>query len=264
MTVSIKSLLDSLPFALLLGAIVGSQYYYDLQKKERSLSPLTIIPAQAVKIADLGLHSAAASALWVYTIQQVAEHPNKIAELIENVNEIDPKFSYPYAFAVLVLPDISGSPGQAIEIALVGIKNADPDWRLPYYLATVYHVFSKDREKAAFYFDLAARIPGAPSVVRSMPVRYGKYGTVREQTKQIWMSIYENSDDEFIKERMLGYLEQLNILELLEKAVVLYVQKYGSYPKKISDLVTGKILKEAPKSPIGLEFYLDEKGGVRY
>lgn len=252
-----KSFFNLFSIGLLLGAIIVSQYYYDVQKKERPLVPPTIIPARAIKIIDLGLHSAAASLMWVYAIQQATEHPDKLFKLIENVNTIDPKFSYPYAFAALVLPDISGSPEKAVELAEKGIKHADPDWRIPYYLATAYHIFLKDRTRAAFYFDLAANTPGAPDKIKSIAYFYGTAPNIREQTRQIWLSIYESTNDELVREKAQNYLIQIELLNALDKAVLLYRQKYGKHPQTIEDLVTGRIIKEIPKSPLGLKFLIE-------
>ena len=249
---------------MLLAITATTQYYSDLENKERQLIPPTIISARAIKMGDLGLHSAAASAMWVYTIQKATESSEKLPELIRNVNSIDPKFSYPYAFAVLVLPDITNLTDEAIEIGEDGIKNADKDWRIPYYLATTYHISLKNREKAAFYFEIASRTPGAPETVRSMPARYGKYTDTREQTKQIWASIYESSNDEVVKERALNFIKQLDFLDALEKGAGIYRQRYGKYPQNLEELVRVRILKEIPKSPIGLEFYINEVGKIKY
>lgn len=245
--------------AVLLIAISGSQYYSDAKNKERPLIPPTIIPDQAMKMADLGLHAAAASAMWVYAIQQVTGNPDKLPQLIASVNAIDPKFSYPYAFAALVLPSfpIPGFRDKTVEIAERGIREADPDWRIPYYLATTYHIFFKNREKAAYYFDLAARTPGAPDKIKSISHFYGTASDIREQTKQIWLSIYESTGDELVREQAYNYLVQIELLNTLDKAVLLYRQKYKKYPDKIEDLVSGKIIKEVPVSPLETKFYIE-------
>lgn len=242
----------------LLLTIAYAQYYSDLGKNVRPIIPPTIIPDKVIKMGDLGLHSAAASAMWIYTIQHATENADKLPDLIENVNAIDPKFSYPYAFAALTLPAflISGFPEKAVEIAEKGIQEADPDWRIPYYLATTYHIFLRNREKASFYFDLAANTHGAPEKIKSIASFYGTAPNIREQTRQIWLSIYEESDDETIKEKAQNYLIQIELLNALDKAVILYRQKYGKYPTNIEDLVMGKIIKEVPISPLGSEFII--------
>ena len=247
-------------FALLV-VIVMTQYYFDIQKGSRPLIPPNAIPTEIIKIVDLGLHSAASSLMWIYTIQQVADYPEELPKLIQTVNKLDPRFSYPYAFGGLILPAF-GMNSQAIELAKQGIRDADPDWRIPYYLATTYHIFLKDRKNAALYFDMAAKTSNAPENIKIVASRYGTSKNTREQTKTIWESIYENSDDELVKESARAHLIQIEILELLEKAVSIYKQKLGEYPENINDLVSAKILKAVPPSPFGLEFYLDKNGAV--
>ena len=128
----------------LLVVIVTTQYYFDIQKKARPIMPLNMILAEIIKMIDIGLHSAASSLMWIYTIQQVMDYPEELPKLIQTINKLDPRFSYPYAFGTLILPAF-GMNNQAVELAKQGISNADPDWRIPYYLATTYHIFLKDR-----------------------------------------------------------------------------------------------------------------------
>lgn len=241
--------------------IATTQYYFDIKKEARPLIPPGIIPAEIIKMADLGLHSATASLMWIYTIQQVTDYPEELPRLIENVNRLDPRFSYPYAFGALILPAF-GMNNRAIELAKRGIINADPDWRIPYYLATTYHIFLKDRKNAALYFDLAAKTPNAPENIKVVASRYGTSKSAREQTKTIWKSIYENSDDELVRGSARAHLVQIEILELLEKSISIHKQKFGKYPENINDLVSTKILKAIPLSPFGLEFYLATNGRV--
>lgn len=234
---------------VLLVSIILLQYYFDIEKQDRPLIPPTIIPVQAIKLGDLGLHSAISTLIWIYTIQQV---PVKTDELIKSVNSLDPKFSYPYAFAAFFLPPFNATD-QAIEIAKDGIKNADTDWRIPYYLATTYHIFSKDRKNSAFYFDIAANTPEAPDKIKAIAARYGASKSALEESKEIWTSIYETSNDEILIERARNYITHIEIIQALEKAILIYRQKYGYYPLTMDSLVSGRILKEVPKSPLGVK-----------
>lgn len=256
---NLQSFLKILTVFALLIAVGATQYYFDIQKKTRPRIVPTIIPVEIIKMVDLGLHSAASSLMWIYTVQQATDHPEELPGLIQNVNKLDPRFGYPYAFGALILPAF-GMKNQAIEIAKRGIANADPDWRIPYYLATTYHIFLKDRKNAALYFDLAAKTPNAPENIKIVALKYGTGKNAREQTKDIWKSIYENSNDELIKESAKTHLIQIETTELLEKAVSIYKQKLGKYPKSINDLVGVKIIKAIPPSPFGLEFYLGKDG----
>lgn len=256
---NLQSFLKILTIVAFLITIGVTQYYFDTQKKKHPTTPPTTIPAEVIRIIDLGLHSAASSLMWIYTVQQATDYPEELPKLIQNVNKLDSRFSYPYAFGALILPAF-GIKNQAVEIAKQGIANADPDWRIPYYLATTYHIFLKDRKNAGLYFDLAAKTPNAPENIKVVALKYGTSKSAREQTKAIWKSIYENSNDKLIKESAKAHLIQIETTELLEKAVSIYKQKLGKYPKSINDLVSVKILKAIPPSPFGLEFYLDKDG----
>lgn len=247
-------------FAFLITAS-AAQYYFDIQKKTRPLIPPSTIPAEIIRTIDLGLHSMAASLMWIYTIQQATDYPDELPKLIRTVNKLDPRFSYPYAFGALIFPAF-GMNDQAIELAKQGISDADPDWRIPYYLATTYHIFLKDRKNAALYFDLAAKTINAPENIKVVASRYGTNKNAREQTKTIWESIYENSDDELVKDSAKAHLIHIETVELLEKSVSIYKQRFGKYPDNINGLVSVKILKKIPPSPFGLEFYLNTKGEV--
>ncbi len=237
------------------------QYYSDLKINQRPDTTPAIIPAQAIKIVDLGLNSAASSLMWIYAVQEVNDYPEKFGDMVKVVNDLDPKFSYPYAFSTIILPNI-GHVSQGVEIAELGIQDADPDWRIPYYLATTYHEFFKDRINAIKYFNLAANTPGASEIAKTAAARYGTSNNYREQTRIIWESIYATSNDELVKDNAKTHLVQLDILDLLDKAVSLYVQKYGTVPKDINDLITKGILVAIPPSPFGVQFYLDWQGHV--
>ncbi|MDP3792122.1 MAG: hypothetical protein Q8Q89_00090 [bacterium] len=245
---------------LLLAGVVCSQYYFDLEKRSRPSIPPTTIPAQAIKISNLGLHSVSSAIIWLYAIQQLLDHPNKVPELIKITNELDPKFSYPYAFAALVLPAFNFTD-QAIEIAKKGVADARSDWRIPYYLATTYHIFLQDRKNAALYFSIAADTPDVPENIKFLAASYGT-SQYLEQTKQIWLSIFETSDDEFVIEKAKNHIIHIEVLEFLEKAVSLYRQKYGIYPSNMSELINKKVIKETPHSPLGVSFEIGKGGKI--
>jgi len=246
----------------LLGLIISFQYYYDKLETRRPIIPPTIIPAQILRLTNLGLDSATGVILWIQAIQKMTDVPIIILpKLIRNINDIDPKFSYPYAFAALLLPG-AGFPDEAVEIARIGIEKNHADWRIPYYLATTYHIFLKDRQSAAFYFDLASITPGAPENIKTIAVRYGARKNPRDQTKEIWTSIYGTTGDDIIKERARDYVIQIEILEFLERAIRIHKEKYGFYPKNTDDLITRKIIKEIPPSPFEVEYHIQTDGQI--
>jgi len=265
-SLEIKNIKNSGLFALFLCIVLLSstaflQYYSDILKRNSMQLPTTIIPARAIRAIDLGLHSAAASLAWINTIQNLVNYGEKLPLAFKNLNDTDPKFSFPYAFGTLVLPAF-GFTDEALEIGKDGIRRADSDWRIPYYLATTYHIYLKDRENASLYFNLAANTPNVLEQVKIIAARYGTSADHRSETKAIWQSIYETSKDEVIKENAMKSIVQIEIMELLEKAVAIYKQKYGLYPASLDELVTKKIVKSIPENPLGVTLSLDKNGKI--
>jgi hypothetical protein len=252
-------------FLLLLTGLFVSQYFFDQGKRKTPLSQPLVLKPQIVKAIDLGLHNAASDFAWLSSIQYFGGRSSynspKLPDYLFLSAGLDPKFSYPYAFGALILPTI-GQVDEGIELAKKGIAEADPDWRIPYYLATTYHINRKDSKNAAYYFDVAGNTKGAPDNIRKVAARYGSRADQREQTKQIWLGIYESSHDEVVKERAKKYVLHFEILTFLEEAVKEYKTRFGKYPEKIDDLVSSNILKKIPEDPFGFQYTVEESGRV--
>ncbi|MCI0542762.1 hypothetical protein L0Y69_03375 [bacterium] len=206
---------------VLLILTLSSQYFYSGARVKRPPVPLISLPAPVMRAVDLGLHSAAASLMWVKITQDVytwlgpGKKHQTLAADIRLVNELDPKWGYPYAFAAIMLPEF-GEMKEAVEIGERGIVEAEPDWRIPYYLATSYHSL-KDRANAAKYFDLSAVTPGAPESIAKVAATYGTGKNARTETKQIWQAIAESSQDPILRERARAYVEYIEYLEATGK-----------------------------------------------
>lgn len=253
-------------FFFLVGAVILLQHISDLQKIEipnidRHISP------DFIKAFDLGLHTVVATNIWLDVRTEIPFIKNqsnyeRFAEGFELINELDPKFSLPYYYSVLVLPTTKydGSVDAAIEIGERGIRFSAPNWKLPFYLAATYHIYRDDKENAAKYFDIAANTPGMPEIVRRYAINYGIMPKVRDKTIQVWKAIYESIEDEAIKERALKYVEHFELLNLLDDAIALYKKRFGSYPEKLDELVNKQILRAVPRSPFGFEFDIYEDG----
>lgn len=245
--------------------IFASQYLFDLKKSSNAVPRSLILPAEIFRAVDLGLHSASASLAWLNVIQNVnSPRLPQLDEDIVRITDLDPRFSYPYAFGVLFLPTHEiKKPQAAIDLGLRGIERAEPDWRIPFYLAVVYHQYFNDSVNAQKYFIVASQTPGAPETASFMAASYGAKKSRREQTKTIWESIYNTSRDEVTRERAKAYLQHLENVGILETAIAQYTKLTGKPPKILDDLVTKKILKEVPTSSLGFGYMLDKNGNVQ-
>ncbi len=246
--------------------IVFSQVLHDKYSSKSSQKKPLIPTVQIVKAADLGLHSAASSLYWLYTIQYFGgarkdEYKN-LPDYINLVTDLDPKFSHPYAFAPLVMPPYNLTD-QAIDIAQKGIENSEPNWEIAYNLGLLYHMHKEDQSQALKYFDLAAQTPNAPDFAKWIATNYGSRPDIREQSKLIWQGVAENTNDQVLKERAETYIYHYELMSFLEKTATIYKEKFGQYPEPIEKLVEANILSEIPKDPFGYVFKIDDDGRVR-
>ncbi len=251
----------SLALVLLAGVIITHALF--VRATRDTVRPLpAVIPAAALRASDLGLHTMTASFLWLAVIQRLAPVGfDHLDAYIGQINNLDPKFSYPYAFGVLLLGG-QGNLDAAVRIGMRGIADADADWRIPFYLAMNYHTATKDRTHAAYYFSLAARTPGAPENVRTIAANYGSRKTYRAQTEEIWSTLLDTSRDEVVREQAENILTHLKILDLLDQAAVVYKKKFGSFPAQAEDLTSHNILIRLPADPLGFRFIFDKDGNA--
>lgn len=256
---------------LLLGTIVLLQVESDATERVVGAPlPGTFTPTM-VRLVDMGFNPAVASFLWANTMPEILDlfrfgHTEYFPDLAF-LNAVDPKMSYPYAFSVLTLPIIPTStyPGalqESFVIGQEGIANADPDWRIPYYMAINYYLELKDLNNAARYFDIAAHTPGIPDYAETYALNFGLIPRDRDRVRDLWITVYESTNDPDTKARAAAYVERLNDFDLLEAAAKTYKQRYGSYPTSTQALVTAGIIPSVPQDPFGFIFTVSPKDGT--
>jgi len=103
--------------------------------------------------AAFGFRTVIADLLWLTTIQYYGGGDpygkyRQLPKLVESITRLDPRFTYPYSFAGLVLPN-EGFPDEALSILRTGEKSLPDSWELPYNEATIYYIDKKDSAAAA-------------------------------------------------------------------------------------------------------------------
>jgi len=273
MTIDFGSMAKKFLIIVFLAAAVFSQYFYDGEKLKNPPLAFPEISAGMVRAFNLGLDSASAGFLWVNGVMSelpfLREGLDKYLNDLSIVNNLDPKFSFPYYWSLLVLPNPPKPQkfdeyrlNKIIEIGERGVKEADTDWRVSFYLAVSYHLYKNDYVSAAKYFDLAVRQPGIPDSIKIFAQNYAFVPRLRDKTRQIWEIVYKTAQDEETKNRALAYVTRFEELDFLEQAAKMYKEKYGKFPAKVEDMVVGKILKTIPPDPFGSQFRIDPGNGM--
>lgn len=254
---------------LLFGMVVVLQLEYDATRFTlRASLPGTFTPS-IVRMIDMGFHPIVASFLWAGTMPEILNlfsHGNTqyLADLAF-LNTVDPKLGYPYAFSVLTLPIVPSSTyaaalGDSFAIGEKGLANADPDWRIPYYMAINYYLALRDFGHATQYFNLAAEMPGVPDYAARFALNFGINQKERDRVRGIWETVYKSTNDPDMKERAAAYVERLNDFDYLEAAAKAYKTRYGSYPSSLDEFVAKGIIPAVPQDPFGFTFVINPDG----
>ena len=250
----------------LFAAIVLFQYGYDATAVSASSAPVRL-PPDLVRAVDMGFHAPVASFTWINTMPEILDlffnGKTEYFSDLDFVTGVDPKMSYPYAFSVITVPLMTSIPNAvqaANAIGERGLAVADPDWRIPFYIATNYYLELHDKEDALRYYDIAARTPGVPSTTERFAINFSIGFGSREQTKALWTVIRDTTNNEFTKNRAQAYIDRLAELDYLEAAAKQYKAAYGTYPKTPNDLVVKHIISQVPQDPFGFPFLMNPDG----
>ena len=252
---------------LLLVAVVLCQTGYDATRPAIARGASAGFSPDFIRAVDMGFHAGVGSFLWAGTMPEILDAVvGRSMEYIpdeEYVNAIDPKLSYPYAFTVIVLPAAeryASRVSDALTIGEQGIHNADPDWRIPYYMATDYFLEMKDDKDALWYYNIAAHTPGIPDYALRFSLNFGIRSNERQKTEKLWVTIRDSSNDEATKERAQAYIDRLEIFDYLDAASKIYQEKYGKIPTSTDALVAGGIIPAVPEDPFGFAFLINKDG----
>lgn len=262
-----SSFIKSVVLVLLLVAVVVFQVGYDATKPTAPSSASAGLSPDFVRAVDMGFHAPVGSFVWIATMPEILDAvlSGKMEYLADEryVNVVDPKLSYPYAFTVLVLPaaeKYTARISDALAVGTAGIRNADPDWRIPYYMAADYFLELKDNKNALWYYNLAAHTPGIPDYALRFSLNFGIRSGERQKVEDLWATIRDSSNDLDTEARAQAYIDRLKMFDYLDAASRAYQSRYGRIPTSTGALVAGNIIPAIPKDPFGFTFMINQDG----
>jgi len=198
--------------ALLVAASRGVE---GLAQRKHKLEVLYLPSGQFVAQAALGYRELAADILWFRMVQYYGGYrmgENDIAlfaHLVDVITDLDPQFTYAYVFGALIMAQDLDQFKQGIGFLEKGVRNNPHDWWLPFELGFLNYVYARDYTKALFYFEKAARLPGAgPQAARFAAFVAAKAGYV-ETSIAMWEELARTSDNKYIRELAERYIAKL-------------------------------------------------------
>lgn len=241
---------------VVLGASIPLQRWIDGQRGVGSAveDALYISSGKSLKRASLGFDGLLADLYWLRTIQyfggksqqikgdmnigNVNEWKLNLLESLVNITtELDPNYVSAYRLGSLFLPDIN--PEGAIKLAQRAIADNPTDWRLQQDIGFIFWKLQRYGEASEAYLQ-GSKLPDAPKWMEQMAAIMRANGGDRSTAKQMFLQIYETTDDPTVKKTSLGRLQSYQAedeIAFLNRLLTSYREQKGSCPASLSHLM---------------------------
>lgn len=178
------------------------------------------------------------------------------------ITDLDPWFWDAYLMSSMLLAWDFNRFDLANALLKKATQNRDWDFNPPYHLGFNYYYFLRDTQNASHYLMKAAERGGGPDFLVPLATRLSVYESRLEPAIQLLSKQLETTVDPVMRKHLKTRLESIIILDKLEKKVREYKSIYDNYPKKLTDLITAKLIRRLPADPYGGQFYVLPNGRV--
>jgi tetratricopeptide (TPR) repeat protein len=210
---------------------------------------------ETARRASLAFNGLASDWYWMRSLQYVGRKLMKLPDsveldnlgqlqlhqlppLLDTATTLDPQFLDPYEYAAVVLPSVNMN--EAIRITKKGIDANPNAWKLYQHLGYIYWQ-QKNFQAAAEAYGHGSEIPGSPAFFPAMKARMLAEDGSRNTAREIYRQMFEQSNDDSIKEmarRRLMQLDSMDEQDALRKLLATYQSQTGRCPSSWRDLQT--------------------------
>ncbi|MFN8551324.1 MAG: hypothetical protein U0103_07545 [Candidatus Obscuribacterales bacterium] len=171
---------------------------------------------KTASLFSLGFDSLMADFYWLLLMQYVGDHSSRVVDkysksydYLNLITELDPHFGEAYFFTAFLIGSEMKRPQLAAELLDKGIAANPREWSIPFVAGINQYLYARNEHKAASYYRLAAKLPGAPDwLERQAKILEAKIpSTIKEIN--VWDSMYRNSTSAKIKQRAQKRLIEL-------------------------------------------------------
>ena len=267
--------------AIGIACISIAQVRLDAKRGERFDEELLYIPNEKLlNHFTAGHNTVVADLLWLKCVQYTArEFRSKyhkftwLEHICNTVVRLDPQFAGAYQMGGTLLAAIDADAA-AYSLLERGVVKRPDRWELPLEIAKIYILNRRDEPgspaAASYFLTWAAEKrkidnrEDAEFLLRWAESIQLQHNLIADG-KRIWQSIYETTNDDFMKELAERKLQELGLREvcdILNQVVEHYVAQTGEKPGRILDLETAGLITGTPTDPLGGEFVIED--GVVY
>ena len=190
-----------------------------------------------------------------------------LSPLLRLSTTLDPQFIAPYQYGAMILPTFDSN--EAISLLNYGIEHNPDQWRLYQHLGYVYWQ-RQDFQKSAEIYAAGGKLPNAPGWMSEMGARMTLEAGSREGARQMYQHLYQESNDEFVKQMLLRRLLQVDSFDqrdIIRRVLDAYSSKTGHCPAAWKDVAPVLRLQfrleantGAPLDPAGTPYVLVKNG----
>ena len=263
------------PILLLAIASVGVQTtrarLVELDTKQRHTKELLYLPnGLYLKALSLGHAPLVADFVYLWAIQYYSDYEQSDRyRYVEHVfgdviGQLDPNYTDPYWLGSVILTTEANDVEGGLRLLDKGFKNNPTAWILP-FLAGWECDHVKQFDRAAEYFDRAAKAPGAPpDLFRLKAGMTALTGNLREAIAR-WKDVLDDprNDDgaRAIARRQIRTLVVRADTQDLDAAIAAFRQRNGRLPHVLEELVSAGLIGTVPQDPDGNPYEYDRTTG---
>jgi len=275
--------IDKIVLAVIIGGFAGLvplQMLIDKQTGNRVAEEALYLPSgNTVKKLSVGFDGLLSDMYWIRSVQYFGakvvhgglatdsnERFDLLYPMLDITTTLDPQYIVAYQFGGMFVADY-GSKENAIKLLERGIQANPSEWRLQQHLGLIYWK-EKDYLKASEVFKRGSEVPAAPSFMQAMAAQMLVEGGSRATARQMFLQVYNTTDDKQIKDSMAAKLERIYALDQIDclgRLVNAYKTRNDHYPSALhrNVLLSGlgeDLLTQLKSCEPKLEFKLNQQG----
>ncbi len=238
---------------------------------ERPYDVAFVPTAGAQRWLSLGHPMLAANLTWLRVVQYVGEPRagergwDKLRPLVEVVTDLDPRHGYAYQVGANMLSSV-GLVADANAILEKGMRNVPDRYILPFHRAVNAFLYDGDHALAGRYFEIAARVRGAPPHLRDYVLAQYVKGNAAEAAISFLRQLESEAEDDESRKSVHAQILRATLerdAAALEAAAREFRDRVGVRPVVLEQLLHEGLISAIPPDPFGGEYVLDGEGRVR-
>lgn len=224
---------------------------------------------EALELLSLGFENALSNILWFNTMSYFGKHYKSdhsyewLFHMCDLVTSLDDKADYAFEFCASMLSWEAADPIRSNIILDKAIAADSANWRYLFLRGFNYMYFLSDQQRAKEDFIQAANKDGAPrEYFMSMSEKVASHdpSVTIEVLSGLLARAKDESQRKALEARLRELIDQKNI-SILNEALRIFVERNGSLPQHISDLVASGIVDRIPIEPYGGQYRISAQSG---